>query len=198
MIMAPIMLIGASFLAYQKDAQLTSIFVVVLPIMALFIGIVMYFAVPLFKAMQEKTDRINLVFREGLTGVRVIRAFRRDRFEQDRFDDANDDYTHNAKKVYSIMAVMAPIMTLIMSGTNIAITWMGGHLIANQAMQVGNLLAFMTYAMQILMSFMMLSMVFVFIPRAQASAVRINEVLDLETPLLIQTNRLILRMNPLI
>lgn len=181
MIMAPIMLVGASFLAYQKDAQLTVIFLVVLPIMAAFIGIVMYFAVPLFKAMQQKTDRINLVFREGLTGVRVIRAFRRDQFEQDRFDDANTDYTQNAKKVYSIMAVMLPAMTLIMSGTNIAITWMGGHLIANQAMQVGNLIAFMTYAMQILMSFMMLSMVFVFIPRAQASAVRINEVLDLET-----------------
>lgn len=183
MIMAPIMLIGASFLAYQKDAQLTSIFLVVLPIMALFIGGVMYFAVPLFKAMQKKTDRINLVFREGLTGVRVIRAFRRDKFEQERFDEANTDYMQNAKKVYSIMSVMFPAMTLIMSGTNIAITWMGGHLIANQAMQVGNLLAFMTYAMQILMSFMMLSMVFVFIPRAQASAVRINEVLDLHTPI---------------
>ncbi|MSD82940.1 ATP-binding cassette domain-containing protein [Lactobacillus curvatus] len=183
MIMAPIMLIGASFLAYQKDAQLTSIFLVVLPIMAIFIGGVMYFAVPLFKAMQKKTDRINLVFREGLTGVRVIRAFRRDKFEQERFDEANTDYTQNAKKVYSIMSVMFPAMTLIMSGTNIAITWMGGHLIANQAMQVGNLLAFMTYAMQILMSFMMLSMVFVFIPRAQASAVRINEVLDLNTPI---------------
>ncbi|MDG2980970.1 ABC transporter ATP-binding protein [Latilactobacillus curvatus] len=183
MIMAPIMLIGASFLAYQKDAQLTSIFLVVLPIMALFIGGVMYFAVPLFKAMQKKTDRLNLVFREGLTGVRVIRAFRRDKFEQERFDEANTDYTQNAKKVYSIMSVMFPAMTLIMSGTNIAITWMGGHLIANQAMQVGNLLAFVTYAMQILMSFMMLSMVFVFIPRAQASAVRINEVLDLHTPI---------------
>ncbi|MFP6537344.1 ABC transporter ATP-binding protein [Latilactobacillus sp. VITA-14] len=183
MIMAPIMLIGASFLAYQKDAQLTSIFLVVLPIMALFIGGVMYFAVPLFKAMQKKTDRINLVFREGLTGVRVIRAFRRDKFEQERFDEANTDYMQNAKKVYSIMSVMFPAMTLIMSGTNIAIIWMGGHLIANQAMQVGNLLAFMTYAMQILMSFMMLSMVFVFIPRAQASAVRINEVLDLHTPI---------------
>lgn len=183
MIMAPIMLVGASFLAYQKNAQLTSIFVVALPLMAIFIGVVMYFAVPLFKAMQKKTDRINLVFREGLTGVRVIRAFRRDKFEQERFDDANLDYTQNAKKVYSIMSVMLPVMTLIMSGTNIAITWMGGHLIADQAMQVGNLLAFMTYAMQILMSFMMLSMVFVFIPRAQASAVRINEVLDLQTPI---------------
>ncbi|WP_125605435.1 ABC transporter ATP-binding protein [Lapidilactobacillus bayanensis] len=181
MIMAPIMLVGASFMAYQKDAQLTSIFVVVIPIMIVFVGVVMFFAVPLFKAMQTKTDRLNLVFREGLTGVRVIRAFVRDKFEQKRFDDANVDYTKNARKVYSIMAVMFPLMTLIMSGTNIAIIWNGGHLIANQAMAVGNMLAFMTYAMQILMSFMMLSMVFVFIPRGQASADRINKVLDLQS-----------------
>lgn len=183
MIMAPIMLVGASFMAYQKDAQLTSIFVVVIPIMVVFVGVVMYFAVPLFKAMQTKTDNLNLVFREGLTGVRVIRAFVRDTFEQNRFDEANKDYTRNARKVFSIMAVMFPLMTLIMSGTNIAIIWNGGHLIANQAMAVGNMIAFMTYAMQILMSFMMLSMVFVFIPRGQASAARIHEVLNLKSTL---------------
>lgn len=181
MIMAPITLIGASFMAYQKDAQLTSIFIVVIPIIAIFIGIVMYFAVPLFKAMQTKTDNLNLVFREGLTGVRVIRAFVRDNFEQNRFDGVNRDYTNNARKVFSIMAVMFPVMTLVMSGTNIAITWFGGHLIANQAMPIGNMIAFMTYAMQILMSFMMLAMVFVFIPRAQASADRIQKVFDLQT-----------------
>ncbi|WP_203623135.1 MULTISPECIES: ABC transporter ATP-binding protein [unclassified Lacticaseibacillus] len=181
MIMAPIMLIGASFLAYQKNHTLTLIFLVVLPIMAIFIGIVMKFAVPLFRGMQQKTDNINLVFREGLTGVRVIRAFRQDQFEQDRFEGVNQDYTNNAVKVFSIMAMMMPVMTLIMSGTNIAIDWWGGHLIAAQAMQTGNLIAFITYAMQILMSFMMLSMIFVFIPRAQASAVRINEVLDQTT-----------------
>lgn len=178
MLMAPIMLIGASFLAYQKNHTLTLIFVIVLPVMAIFMGLVMYFAVPLFRAMQKKTDNINLVFREGLTGVRVIRAFRQDNFEQKRFDGVNLDYTNNAVKVYSIMALMFPIMTLIMSGTNIGITWWGGSLIAQQAMQTGNLIAFITYAMQILMSFMMLSMIFVFIPRAQASAVRINEVLN--------------------
>ena len=183
MIMAPITLIGASFMAYQKDAELTGIFLVVIPIIIVVIGVVMYFAVPLFKAMQSKTDRLNLVFREGLTGVRVIRAFIRDKFEQDRFDVANKDYTDNARRVFSIMAAMLPIMTLVMSGTNIAITWMGGHLIANQSMPVGNMLAFMTYAMQILMSFMMLAMVFVFIPRAQASAERIQKVFDLETRL---------------
>ncbi|ANK63227.1 ABC transporter ATP-binding protein [Loigolactobacillus backii] len=181
MIMAPIMLVGASFLAYSKDHTLTLIFVVILPLMAIFIGIVMRFAVPLFRAMQTKTDNINLIFREGLTGVRVIRAFRQDHFEQKRFEGANQDYTHNAVKVYSLMALMAPIMTLMMSATNVGITWFGADLIANQSMPVGNMIAFMTYAMQILMSFMMLSMVFVLIPRAQASAKRIQQVLDLDT-----------------
>ncbi|MFD1471511.1 ABC transporter ATP-binding protein [Companilactobacillus mishanensis] len=181
MIMAPILLVGASIMAYQKNAEMTKIFIVVIPALVIVVGIVMYFAVPLFKAMQKKTDRLNLIFREGLTGVRVIRAFRQDTFEQNRFKDANEDYTHNAIKVYTIVALMAPFVTLIMSGTNIGITWLGAHYIANQTMQVGNLIAFMTYAMQILMSFMILSLIFVLIPRASASAARINEVFDTES-----------------
>ncbi|WKF83913.1 ABC transporter ATP-binding protein [Lacticaseibacillus pantheris] len=183
MIMAPIMLIGASFLAYQKDHTLTQIFLIVIPIMIVFIGLIMYFAVPLFRKMQQKTDNINLVFREGLTGVRVIRAFRQDQFEQDRFGGVNKDYTNNAVKVFSIMALMVPVMTLVISGTNVGIVWWGGHLIAAQAMNTGNMIAFMTYAMQILMSFMMLAMIFVFVPRAQASAVRINEVMNQDSPI---------------
>ncbi len=156
MIMAPIMLVGASFMAYQKNAEMTKIFIIVIPALIIVVGSVMYFAVPLFKAMQKKTDRLNLIFREGLTGVRVIRAFRQDGFEQNRFKGANDDYTNNAIKVYTIVAMMVPFVTLIMSGTNIGITWLGANYIANQSMQVGNLIAFMTYAMQILMSFMIL------------------------------------------
>ena len=132
----------------------------------------MIFAVPLFKSMQKKTDRLNLVFREVLTGVRVIRAFRKDDFEKKRFDDANTDYTQTAIKVNTIVAFMIPFMTLVMSGTNIAITWFGGHMIADKSLEVGNLIAFMTYAMQILISFMVLSMIFVLVPRAQASAER--------------------------
>lgn len=181
MLMAPIMLIGASFLAYTKDHQLTMIFLVVLPIMIIFVGLLLYFSVPLFRAMQTKTDKINRIFREGLTGVRVIRAFRQDQFEQDRFEDANKDYTANAIKVNTIVALAFPVMTLIMSGTNVAIVWFGAKLIGAQSMQVGNLIAFMSYAMQILMSFMMLSMVFVFIPRAQASAKRIQTVFALKS-----------------
>ncbi len=178
MINAPITLIGASFLAYQKDAQLTRIFLVVIPVIIAAIGGIMYFAVPLFKSMQKKTDRLNLVFREGLTGVRVIRAFNKTAYEEDRFDLANKDYTQTAIRVNTIVALMMPLMTLIMSGTNIAITWFGGHYIADMTLEVGNLIAFMTYAMQILISFMMLSMIFVMVPRAQASADRINEILD--------------------
>lgn len=178
MINAPITLIGASFLAYYKDPQLTKIFLVVIPVIIVAIGGIMYFAVPLFKSMQKKTDRLNLVFREGLTGVRVIRAFNKTAYEESRFDDANKDYTQTAIKVNTIVALMMPLMTLIMSGTNIAITWFGGHYIADMTLEVGNLIAFMTYAMQILISFMMLSMIFVMVPRAQASADRINEILE--------------------
>lgn len=183
MIQAPIMLVGAAFMAYQKEAKLTSVFLISIPVLIIVIGGILFFATPLFKSLQKKTDNLNLIFREGLTGVRVIRAFRQDKFEQDRFDGANEDYTSTAKKVFSLVAVMFPLMTLIMSGTNIGITWQGAHLIGSMDMQVGNLIAFITYAMQILMSFMMLSMVFFMVPRAQASAARINEILDSENEL---------------
>lgn len=178
MIQAPIMLLGASFLAYQQDAQLTRVFFVVIPLVVIAVGAIMYFAVPLFRSMQKKTDRINLVFREELTGVRVIRAFNKENYETERFDEANRDFTHTAIKVNTIVALMMPLMTLIMSGTNIGITWFGGQYIADMQLQVGNMIAFITYAMQILISFMMLSMIFVMVPRAQASADRINEVLE--------------------
>lgn len=181
MLMAPIMLVGAGVLAYVKSPRLTMVFLVALPVLALFTGLVMYFAVPLFKSLQKKIDRINLVFREGLTGVRVIRAFNQDQFEQDRFEGANQDYTKTGIKVFMIVSLMFPIITLIVSGTNIGIVWYGGQLIGNQSMEVGNLVAFMTYATQLLISFMMVSMVFVFVPRAQAAAARINEVMDLKS-----------------
>ena len=179
MLMAPLMLIGASFMAYQSEKRLTGVFLVSIPLLLVAIAVIMYFAVPLFKGLQKKSDRINLTFREGLTGVRVIRAFRRDDFEQKRFADANKDYTSTGIKVFSIVSLMFPIMTLILSGTNMGIVWFGAKLIGDQEMGVGNLVSFMTYASMILFSFMMLSMVFVFIPRGQAAAARINEVLEM-------------------
>ena len=180
MIMAPLMLIGASVMAYFNEKRLTSIFLVSIPILLIAIGCAMYFAVPLFQKLQKQIDRINLIFREGLTGVRVIRAFRQDKFEQKRFDRANKDYTETGIKVFSIVSLMFPIMTLVLNVTNMGIIWFGAKLIANHEMQVGNLVAFMTYASMILFSFMMLSMIFVLVPRAEAAAKRINAILEIE------------------
>ena len=180
MIMAPLMLIGASIMAYFNEKRLTSIFLVSIPILLIAIGCAMYFAVPLFQKLQKQIDRINLIFREGLTGVRVIRAFRQDKFEQERFDRANKDYTETGIKVFSIVSLMFPIMTLVLNVTNMGIIWFGARLIASHEMQVGNLVAFMTYASMILFSFMMLSMIFVLVPRAEAAAKRINAVLEIE------------------
>lgn len=180
MIMAPLMLIGASVMAYFNEKRLISVFLVSIPILLIAIGCAMYFAVPLFQKLQKQIDRINLIFREGLTGVRVIRAFRQDKFEQERFDRANKDYTETGIKVFSIVSLMFPIMTLVLNVTNMGIIWFGAKVIANHEMQVGNLVAFMTYASMILFSFMMLSMIFVLVPRAEAAAKRINAVLEIE------------------
>ncbi|HJF54459.1 MAG TPA: ABC transporter ATP-binding protein/permease [Limosilactobacillus coleohominis] len=178
MLQSPIMLVAACVLAYYREPRLTKVFLISLPVLAIAVVAIMYFAIPLFKSIQQKTDRINLVFREGLTGVRVIRAFNQEAREQNRFKDANEDYTKTGIKAYTLVSFLFPIMTLVLSLTNIGIIWLGAHLIGQMSMQVGNLIAFMTYSTQILISFMMLSMVFVFVPRASASAKRVNEVLD--------------------
>ncbi|ABQ83930.1 ABC transporter ATP-binding protein [Limosilactobacillus reuteri] len=178
MLQAPVMLVAACVLAYVREPQLTKVFFISLPILAIIVMVVMYFAVPLFKSIQKKTDRINLIFREGLTGVRVIRAFRQEEREQNRFKKANEDYTQTGIKAFTIVSTLFPVVTLILGMTNVAIILLGGHLVANMSMQVGDLIAFMTYATQIMISFMMLSMIFVFVPRASASATRVNAVLD--------------------
>lgn len=178
MIQSPIMLVAACFLAYRSEPRLTKIFLISLPILAVVIIIIMSMATPLFKSIQKKTDRINLIFREGLTGVRVIRAFNQDDYEQERFKKANRDYTDTGIKAFTLVSLMFPVMTLILSLTNVSIIWMGSHLIANMTMEVGDLIAFLSYAVMILISFMMFSMIFVFVPRAQTSAVRVNEVLE--------------------
>lgn len=178
MLQSPVMLVAACVLAYVREPQLTKVFFISLPILAIIIMAVIYFAVPLFKSIQKKTDRINLIFREGLTGVRVIRAFRQEEREQNRFKKANEDYTQTGIKAFTIVSTLFPVVTLILGMTNVAIILLGGHLVANMSMQVGDLIAFMTYATQIMISFMMLSMIFVFVPRASASATRVNAVLD--------------------
>ncbi|MDD3268961.1 MAG: ABC transporter ATP-binding protein [Syntrophomonadaceae bacterium] len=178
MLMAPLMCIGGIIMALSEDKPLTLILLVVMPVLAAAIALVAKKGIPLFKLMQVKLDRLNLVLRETLTGIRVIRAFDRVDYEKRRFSEANADLTDNAIKVNVIMASLMPIMLLIMNLTTVAILWFGGIRIDNGDMQVGSLMAFIQYAMQIMFSLLMLSLMFVMIPRAAASAVRINEVLD--------------------
>jgi ATP-binding cassette, subfamily B, multidrug efflux pump len=178
MAMAPMMCIGGIIMAYSKDAKLTLVLAVALPVLVIAIVIIARKGLPLFKAMQVKLDKVNRVLRENLTGIRVIRSFNRVPYEKTRFDEANWDLTQTAIKVNKLMAVMMPIMMIVLNLTTVAIIWFGGIRISNGHMEVGDMMAFIQYAMQIMFSFVMLSMMFVMIPRAQVSATRINEVFD--------------------
>ncbi|MDR9853487.1 ABC transporter ATP-binding protein [Paenibacillus sp. VCA1] len=180
MISAPMMCIGGIIMAVSKDATLSLVIVVIVPVLAGAIFIIAGKGMPLFKAMQVKLDKLNRVLRENLTGIRVIRSFNRIEHEQKRFNEANYDLTQTAVKVNKIMAAMMPIMMLVMNFSTIAIVWFGGIRISNGHMQVGSLMAFIQYAMQIMFSLIMVSVIFVMVPRASASATRINEVLDME------------------
>jgi ATP-binding cassette, subfamily B, multidrug efflux pump len=177
MVTAPLMAIGAFFMAIRQDAPLSLLLAVIIPIMVALIGTIMVKAVPLFRAMQVKIDRINLVLRENLTGIRVIRAFVRTEHEEQRFEAANEDLTATTLRVNRIFALLMPMLMLIMNLSSVAVVWFGGHRIASGEMPIGNLMAFLAYLMQILMSVMMASMVLVMWPRASASSERIAEVL---------------------
>ncbi len=179
MIMSPLMVIGGIIMAVSMDTKLSLIFVVTLPILAIAIFIIAKKGLPLFKAMQIKLDKLNLVLRENLTGVRVIRAFNRIEYEKERFNLANLDLTTTALKVNKLMAIVMPLMMLMLNLSTIAIIWFGGIRIDNGDMQVGALMAFIQYAMQIMFSLIMVSYMLVMIPRASVSATRINEVLDM-------------------
>lgn len=183
MVMAPMMCIGGVIMAVSKDATLSLVLVVIVPVLAAAIFLIARKGIPLFKAIQKKIDRLNLVMREGLTGIRVIRSFNRIDHEKKRFAEANLDLTDTSIKVNKVMALMMPIMMLVMNLSSVAIIWYGGLRIEGGHMQVGDLMAFLQYAMQIMFSLLMVSMMFVMIPRASASAVRINEVLDM-TPVI--------------
>lgn len=180
MVSAPMMGIGGIIMAVSKDARLSLILVVVIPVLAIIIFIVGRKGMPLFKAMQKKVDKLNLVLREQLTGIRVIRAFNRIEYEKIRFNDSNVDLTNTTIKVNRIMSTLMPTMMLLLNFTTIGIIWFGGIRIESGSMQIGDLMAFIQYIMQIMFAFMMLAMMFVMIPRASASAERINEVLDIE------------------
>ncbi|MEX1376102.1 MAG: ABC transporter ATP-binding protein [Eubacteriales bacterium] len=177
---APITAIGGVFLAVQKDKPLSWIIVAVVAAMGILIGLVGTKAINLFKSLQLKIDRVNLVLRESLTGIRVIRAFNKKEYEIKRFDESNKDLTDTSIKVYKLMGILIPAIMLILNITTVAIIWFGSHRIQNGGLEIGDMMAFQQYVMQIMMSLIMATMMFVMLPRASASAKRINEVLDME------------------
>jgi ATP-binding cassette subfamily B protein len=179
-ITAPMMMIGGIVLALSQDAQLAWVLLAVMPVMAVVFGVILRAAVPLSQAMQTKIDRLNLVLGEGLSGVRVIRAFDRGAHQRDRFDRANLDLTDTAIAVNRLVAFLMPALIVMLNLTSIAIIWVGSHRIDQGLMQVGAMIASLQYAMQILFAVFMVTAMFVMLPRASASAARINEVLDLE------------------
>ena len=179
-ISAPILIVGGIIMAIRQDVPLSGLLVVVLPIMVAFIAIVMYRAIPLFRAVQAKLDRINQVMRETLAGVRVIRAFVRTGHEERRFDDANRDLFDTSIKVNRLFAVTIPVMTAILNLSTVAVMWFGALRVNSGEMPIGNLTAFLQYIMQILFSVLMAVFMFVFLPRAVVSAGRIQEVLETE------------------
>lgn len=180
MVMAPFMAIGGIIMAVRQDAPLSLLIAVVIPLLALILGFLLRNAMPLFKSMQQRIDRVNQVMREKLTGIRVIRAFVRSDFEECRFDVANRELSKTMLGVGRLFAVMMPTVMAIFNLALVATMWFGGLRIDSGAMPIGNLTAFLTYIMQILMSVMMATLMFVMVPRAAASADRINEVLDTE------------------
>ena len=180
MIYSPIMCVGGLIMAHSVDTGLSVILLFMIPAMLIFIIIMAKYVMPLFTKIQQFVDKLNLVLRENLTGVRVIRAFNRQRHEEKRFDDANRDLTELAIRVNRIMAFIHPVVMLFMNATAILIIWFGGFRISAGDIQIGDMVAFLQYAMLIMFSIIMVTMMFVMIPRAQASAVRINEVLESE------------------
>lgn len=178
MISAPMMAIGGVIMAMATDRTLSLIIVVVVPVLAIIIGVIAAKGMPIFRSLQEKVDALNRVVRERLTGVRVVRAFNRTDHERRRFGIANRNLTDTGIRVHRLMAAAMPVMMIVLNVTTIAIMWFGGIRIDGGHMQVGDLMAFIQYVMLIMFSLLMVSMMFVIFPRAAVSAGRINEVLE--------------------
>lgn len=178
MVIAPIMCFGGIAMALHEGAQLSTLLLVAMPVMGVFLSVIMDRVIPRFRSMQSKIDRLNQVLREQITGVRVIRAFVRNDFEGERFTDANGALTSTALSVNRTFAVMLPAMMIILNLSSVAVVWFGGRLVSEGSMPIGNLTAFLTYIMQILLSVMMAVMVAILLPRAAASAERVNQVLN--------------------
>lgn len=179
-ISAPIMLVGGLILAISKDAQLSLVIVGAMPVLAVSILLILKYGMPLFQQVQKQLDGLNLVVRENLTGIRVIRAFNRETEEKARMQKANRELADVSIKVNKVMAFLMPVMMLVMNMTVVAVIWFGGIRINNGAMQIGDLMAFIQYVMMIMFALVMASFMFVMIPRAAVSAKRINEVLEMQ------------------
>jgi ATP-binding cassette, subfamily B, multidrug efflux pump len=177
MVSAPILIVGGIIMALRTDVPLSGLLVVILPLMALVIGLVMSRAVPQFRVMQQKLDRINQVMRETLSGVRVIRAFVRTEHEERRFEVVNHDLFATTLRVGRLFALTIPVMTAILNLSTVAVMWFGAARVADGAMPIGNLTAFLQYLMQILFAVLTAVFMFILIPRGAVSAGRINEVL---------------------
>jgi ATP-binding cassette subfamily B protein len=177
---APIIGVGGIIRAIGKSANMWWIIALAVVVLLGLILVVFSIALPKFKIIQSLIDRLNLVIRENLSGMMVIRAFNMQTFEENRFDKANQDLTSNSLFINRVMVIMMPLMMLIMNGVTLLIIWVGAHQVASSAMQVGDMMAFMQYAMQIVFAFLMLSMMFIILPRASVSGGRIAEVLETE------------------
>jgi len=180
MVIAPIMCVGGVIMAVKEGAELSILLVVAVPVMAVVIGAMLIMVVPLFRSMQVKIDRINQVLREQITGVRVIRAFVRGPAEAERFGAANADLTATTLRVNRIFALALPSLMAILNLSSVAVLWFGGRLVSEGSMPIGNLTAFLTYILQILIAVMMAVMIVILVPRAVASAERVEQVLGTE------------------
>lgn len=181
MLFAPFMAIGALQNALQNAPNLSWIIVLAVCLLFMMIAVLFTTVIPKFRVLQKLVDKLNLVTRENLTGLRVIRAFNNEKVEEKKFDKVNIDLTRLSLFVNRLMIILQPFMTLLMNLALIAIVWFGAQLISESTIEIGNMMAFMQYATQVIMSFLMLSVVFIVVPRAAVSVKRINEVLDTES-----------------
>lgn len=191
MVMAPIMCIGGIIMALRQDVVLSYSIIIIVPIMVALVGILLVKTIPIFRSIQIKIDRVNQIMREKLMGVRVIRAFVKSDYEKRRFDEANRDLTSTTLRVNRIIAFAIPSLMIVMNISIVAIIWFGGHRIDSGAMPIGNLTAFLTYIMEIMMSVMIAMAMFIMIPRAEASAERILDVLNTEPSIKDQNNPIV-------
>lgn len=180
MLLAPMLAIGGIIMALRQDVPLSISIAVILPIMAVFLFLVLRKAIPLFRTMQARIDRINQIMRETLGGIRVIRAFARTDYEEKRFGTGNKELTDVTVSVFRLFSIMFPILLMVVNLSMVAIMWFGAHRVDSGGMPIGNLFAFIAYVMQIMFAVMMSVMMASMIPRAAASATRIQDVLDVE------------------